>query len=661
MAVTTLVVAIYLGLNRPPAYPFPLTVSDAAFALPFVAFAFMGAAVVRTQPRNLDGWAMLALGTLVPSGLALIEIGRQRYGPSGDPTVALAAWYGGQLLLKPGLLAFPFVLALFPDGRFPHARWRWILPPALTVLVLSSVAVLLTPGAVDDGYGPAAPFASAAGAPLATVLNGSAGLAMVAGLILAAGISMFVRHRASDSVVRRQLQAVGFVAILVAAIWITALVAKSLVALPPDLNDLAGVLIGGSAAGLAVTMGLAILRGRLVEPGLLVSRTLAYSVLFAVITAGYILIVITAGVLTGGRLSLPLAGLVTAALALTLQPLRTRALRAADRIVFGKRAEPYQVLADFARWAAHSVPTDTHLDAMARVLAEGTGSRRAEVWVRTTRGRSLLSASGPDLGGDITEAEVWTGGAIAGWLRVIRAPGDVLRPREEQLLDDLAQQAGMVLEQARLMSELRASRQRLVAAQDRERKRLERDLHDGAQQHLLALSARIGQLPQGLAGPLKQDIAAAVDGLRDIARGLYPKLLEAGGLQPALRSLARNLPIPIAVHVSPERLPHEVEIAIYYCCSEALQNIAHHSRARRARLSVTIHQSAVRFEIADDGDGFRIPSDDDPPRQGNGIENMRDRVEALDGTFEIDSAPGRGTTVTGRIPLTRHTPAADRA
>lgn len=248
--------------------------------------------------------------------------------------------------------------------------------------------------------------------------------------------------------------------------------------------------------------------------------------------------------------------------------------------------------------------------------------------------QGLLSAAGGELTGIATEVEVTHQGQVTGWLRLVRPSGDLLRAREERLLSDLAHQAGMILEQARLTGELRVSRRRLAAAQNQERELIERDLHDGAQQHLLALSARIGMLPEDQAGQMREDVAAAMDSLRDVARGVYPKLLETGGLRPALSAQARRLPIPVKVAVAAERLPRDVEVAIYYCCSEALQNVARHSGARRAQLTVTNAEGVVQFEIADNGCGL-IPAgaaagNGTGEASGAGLRNMRDRVEALD-------------------------------
>jgi signal transduction histidine kinase len=266
------------------------------------------------------------------------------------------------------------------------------------------------------------------------------------------------------------------------------------------------------------------------------------------------------------------------------------------------------------------------------------------------------------------------GEEIIGALTVDKAPGDPIRPAEERLTEDLAAQAGLVLRNVRLTAELqrrldeislraedlRASRRRIVETQDRERRRLERDLHDGAQQHLVALAVNLN-LAKALAGKDPQRAAATVEALerstnetletlRDLARGIYPPLLEAEGLAPALRAQVARGPVPVeVVDERGERFPVEVEAAAYFCVLEALQNTAKYAEASGATVRFPEDDGALAFEVTDDGKGF------DPERtpSGSGLQNMADRLAAVGGQIEVRSAPGRGTTVIGRIPARR--------
>jgi signal transduction histidine kinase len=232
-----------------------------------------------------------------------------------------------------------------------------------------------------------------------------------------------------------------------------------------------------------------------------------------------------------------------------------------------------------------------------------------------------------------------------------------MNPAKEKLVRDLAGQAGLVLRNVRLIEELRASRQRLVAAQDEERRRLERNLHDGAQQQLVALSVRL-RLAESLAerdppgtkamlSALQAETGDALENLRDLARGIYPPLLADHGLPAALEAQARKAPVPVEVRSDGVgRLPKEVEAAVYFCCLEALQNVAQYAHATHAEVRLSASGDELAFEVIDDGDGF----DPSAMRRGSGVQGMADRMEALGGILEIRSEPGTGTTVTGRIP-----------
>ncbi|HWM74721.1 MAG TPA: ATP-binding protein, partial [Nocardioides sp.] len=243
---------------------------------------------------------------------------------------------------------------------------------------------------------------------------------------------------------------------------------------------------------------------------------------------------------------------------------------------------------------------------------------------------------------------------------------------EERLFSGLADQAGLMLRGARLRAELerraveqsaradelRLSRQRLVDAQDNERRALERDVHDGAQQHLVALAVNLRlahtlstgspeRAAQLLAG---QEAAAgnAVETVLQLSRGIYPPLLAEGGLEVALRAVLGNSPVPVELAAeSVGRYPAGLEAAAYFCCLEALQNAAKYSGA--SRISVELRGAAdgtLSFSVEDDGCGF------DPAtiRPGSGLTNMRDRLDAVDGILEITSSPISGTRVAGRIP-----------
>lgn len=237
------------------------------------------------------------------------------------------------------------------------------------------------------------------------------------------------------------------------------------------------------------------------------------------------------------------------------------------------------------------------------------------------------------------------------------APNEPLAPAQKQLIRDVAGQAGLVLRNVRLVEELRASRQRLVEAQDEERRRIERNIHDGVQQQLVALAVRLQLLERQIERPeIARDEAAsiragattALEDLRDLARGIYPPLLADEGLAAALEAQVRRAAVPVVLETDGiGRYPHVLESAVYFCTLEALNNVAKYARATRARVRLAAEEGHIVFEVTDEGAGF----DPTAVAGGTGLQGMVDRVEAAGGVLEILSAPGEGTTVRGLVPV----------
>jgi signal transduction histidine kinase len=244
-----------------------------------------------------------------------------------------------------------------------------------------------------------------------------------------------------------------------------------------------------------------------------------------------------------------------------------------------------------------------------------------------------------------------------GAITVAMPRSDQLNPAQERLVADVAAQAGLVMRNVRLIEELRESRLRIVTAQDARAKKLERNIHDGAQQQLVALSVRANlakavaaQDPleaEKMLGELQVGIIEVLEELRDLARGIYPPLLADQGIPAALRAQARKAAIPTTVDADGiGRFAPDIEAAVYFCCLEALTNIAKYAEASSATLSLEHVDGLLTFVVSDDGGGF----DPVDVGYGTGLRGMADRMDAIGGQLEVDSAPGRGTTVIGRLP-----------
>lgn len=397
----------------------------------------------------------------------------------------------------------------------------------------------------------------------------------------------------------------------------------------------------------------------------------------------YVVIVLGGGALIG-HTSSPHTGLsvlATSVVALSLGRVQSQLEVVMSRLVHRGSPSPYEVLSRFSPTVTGGLGTDDLPARMAEVLAAGTGAKAAQVWLMVD-GRLRLAATWPPADGSgeagdlpgLRQLPVRQAGELLGVLVVQERENVPLTAVEERLFAGLANQAGLVLrgarlraelvhrlaELSRLAAELRSSRQRLVDAQDAERKRLERDIHDGAQQHLVALAVNL-RLAHTLAGrsPQRADrllveqcqaATATIDTITSLARGIYPTLLVDEGLAAALRTAVSWSPLPaelVAADIG--RYPAGVEAAAYFCALEALQNSAKHSSAKAIRLDLRGGPTVLEVSVQDDGAGFDLGA----AQAGTGLANMRDRVESAGGTLTIETTPSRGTLVAVRLPGAR--------
>jgi signal transduction histidine kinase len=589
--------------------------------------------------------------------------------------------------------ALVFMLLLFPSGTLPSPRWRPLAALTLlaTALALAGFVVhprlIALPAPGGESLMVANPLGiESLGPVLSTVLIGTLNSWGVVDTVLlaAATVSLAIRYRSGGRDVRKQIKW-----IMVAAVVFTVAQLAALLGIAATGSEQNPVTIVAFAVvpivallGIPALITVAILRHGLYQIDVIINRAIRYGLLSAALTAIYILIVVGIGT-TAGYAGGPLLNAAAAlAIAVLFQPLRRRAQLLANRIVYGQRATPYQVLSDFARDMADQLDVDVALDRMAAVLAAATGAVRVEVWVRvgprlrpqaTWPHGSTPSAPVPLAGSAVLPAfdavtravAVRHGDELLGAITVQKPRNEAVSATEDKLLEHLASQAGLVLRNVRLTAELqariddlRASRRRLVQAQDTERHRIERNLHDGAQQQLVALNIQLtllegaaddpGEVRQ-ITGDLRTGLRAALDDLRALARGIYPQLLADQGLRAALRAQADRAPLPVEVDADGiGRYPREAEATAYFCILEALQNVAKYAQASRATIALSCPDGHLGFTVTDDGDGF----DTAKAAHGTGLQGMADRLAAVGGTLRVDSAPGSGTTVSGTLPVT---------
>jgi len=430
------------------------------------------------------------------------------------------------------------------------------------------------------------------------------------------------------------------------------------------------------------------------------TRAWAGTVLQLSLLAAFVLAVYAA-VVGGGRLvlgvgddehlPLVLPVLATVLVAFALDPLRAWSRSVARRLFPSEAASPYEVLVRFAGHVEGVHALEEVAPRMAHVLAVGTQAASAQVWVLVGNEMRLAAVWPAGTAGGhrvrlqddgalvalpaLSEGElavpVRQGPTVLGALLVRQAPGGMVTSVERRLVSDLAAQAALVLGNVALTAALReqlvrshtrsteltASRRRLLAAQDSERRRLERDIHDGAQQHLVALVVNLrlvrtlfGRSPaqaRAFLPRLRRAAAEAEATLHDLASGAYPTALVDDGVAAALGEVVASAPLPVTVHGGHDRWPDEVETAVYFCCLEAVQNAVKHAAAGRIVVDLRTESGRACFAVTDDGTGF------DPAvvRNSTGMAGLHDRIETLGGSVEVRSAPGHGCVVTGSVPL----------
>jgi signal transduction histidine kinase len=623
----------------------------------------LGVVIVNKRPRNTIGWVFIVAG----AALALVTFGQVyalhalRADPGSLPAGRVLAWVSNVLWPIP-LAALILLFLLFPTGHLPSPRWRPVLWLVAVILLVLSVGALILATA-----GWSQPFVGidVAAGSISTVAKTVIVIAVLAEIValLLSVASLVVRFRRSTGEERLQLK------------WFVSAAAIAAVAFSVGIfahAPVVSVVISISLVFLYVAIGIAMLKHNLYDIDLIINKTVTYGAIAAFITAIYVIVVVVIGAFIGVTEGVSL--IATAVVAVAFQPIRRRAQQIANRLVYGERATPYEVLSRFSEHVGETYSGEDILVRMARLLAEGTGATSAVVWLRVgdevrpaatwpTNGAMataipLVADEPPVVDGATASVPVRHQRELLGLLSVTKPPNEPLSPVEEKLVADLAGQAGLVLANSRLIEDLRASRQRLVAAQDAERRRLERNLHDGAQQQLVALAVRL-RLARTTAskdlaeadrmlGQLEGDVTDALENLRELARGVYPPLLADQGLAAAIEAQARRSPVPVRVEADGiGRYTQELETAVYFCTLEALQNAAKYAQANEVAVSLLEDRGELVLSIRDDGRGF----DRAATRLGAGLQNMADRLAALGGTLTVRSRSGAGTTIEGHVPV----------
>ena len=626
--------------------------------------AIVGALILRRYPRH--GVGLIAVAGSLCLALSAFTGAYAAYSlTSGHhlPAAGLAEWLRGWIWYPGTSLLFIVVPALFPDGKSPSKRWSpvlWAVAAGIVAqLVWVSLSQLMFGRQIVDGPYPTAGW-------LFNFLTLASGVLWILPLFAAAA-ALAVRFRRSRGA--EQLQLKWFVAAvaLQVVLWAGAFLATLVTHQSPYQTPYFAAVIPLAMLLMPLAIGAAILRHRLYDIDLVVSRGLAYAGLAAFITVAYVLVVVGVGLAlgTGGRPNLPLFVIAMALVALLVQPVRARLESLANRLVYGAPADPFVVLADLSKTPAAG-DTDRALSQIAEAVARGTGSRRAQVRLLLPSGQAKIGAWPATQNGPFGKTLAVRYGEEAVGEIAADETGD------QRLTEALTAQVGHALHTLRLgaeldirlaqleaqAEELTASRTRLVQAQETERRHLERDLHDGIQQDLVVLiaKARLARnqldrdptLAAETLAELQSSAQHALADLRSLARGIHPAVLSSRGLVEAIDAMAARMPVGVRVDSDPAvrdvRYAPEIEGAAYFVVAEGLANVLKHSEAIEAIVAISANDSWLHVAVIDDGHGF-----DQHTIRESGLRGLRDRIEALGGHVEIESHQS-GTRLEASLP-----------
>jgi signal transduction histidine kinase len=590
--------------------------------------------------------------------------------------VEAAGWVAltASVLTVPALWGYFIALWLvFPDGRPPTvAARRLLIGSGIVAIGGAVVTVFATPQVLGPGS-PTHPHPFLGAATADRVLeNGDpfVGLILLMGLV-AAGM-LIARARHVGPVERRQ---VGWVAV---AMVVSLLLTIYNGVLNQEAPHAARLVVDQVATLIYVGgFGVAILRYRLFEIDRIVSRSVVFGGLALFIAGLYTAVVVAAGRLLGDDVGFAASLAATILVALAFQPVRRRLEKVANRMVYGRRATPYEVLVQFSRRSAE----DSDEVLMARIpqlIVEGTGASEAAVWTRTLDGYRMASSWPAQLprrnvAGDETFADpsadislpVFHQGELLGGLSLVKSAGEEVTPGDEELLGNLASGLGLAMRNTRLtrhlrdrVVELEASRERVQEAADTARRELESALESGAPRQLAGVQAKLREIRARaetlgaektamILGQLEGEVTTAIDAVHVFASGVYPPLLESDGIAVALAGQTRATPIPVEVlDGETGRYPPDVESAVYFTALEAIQNTMKYAEASKVSVKLGQADGRLLFSVTDDGKGFHLEA-----ATGSGIVGMIDRIDTVGGVIRVDSTLGKGSTVSGSIPI----------
>jgi signal transduction histidine kinase len=638
----------------------------------------VGAWLAWRLPTHPQAVRLLVAGTAASATLA--------YGSlmASQPQLINSPWFPVLSMLSleaaaVASLALALLIGSYPDGVVERSWQRLTLRFSWVILIAPPLALLASPVVPMWSYFTEALFTNPYVVSWLTWLSEPiVWLALNCDLVIVVGLLVLcARFVAADSAGRARMRFLFVVVVVGIPLGAADRVARALGA--PENSALFATLVTlGSLIGILIPAAIiyGILRHRLFDLDLVVRKSVAYGTALLLIAAAYAVMAAAPGMMLGNRVPVTLAVIVTIAAALAFQPLRRRLESAVSGRLFGDRVQQYQLLKNLGTTMEQTAELDELLPQLATAIRDGIGASWVRVRLRDADGSWLdepKGVAGEVTGNGAAGVDLVRAGEQVGRVDLGPKPGGYAAA-DLELLGTVAAQATTAVANVRLatqlkegLEELSTSRVRLIAAQDAERRRIERDLHDGIQQEVVALIAGLrlarnrlsrDQLTASELTDLQDQAREMLRDLRELAHGIHPPVLSDNGLVAALESRVARFPISVQIladdELRAERFSEDVEGTAYFVACESLTNVAKHAGTDGARVRLWHSGSRLRLVVEDDGQGF----EPNGARTG-GLANIRDRVEAMHGRLTIESRVGAGTSVRAELPLATSAVASD--
>jgi signal transduction histidine kinase len=675
-----------------------------------LVYPTIGALIVSRLPRNPIGWIFCGVGLLYQLHHFALAYSNYAVAEGFSLTLAeYAAWFSAWVGFAGLILAFVFLLLLFPDGRLLSRGWLIVAWAAILGAALAALADgfypgrVLTHGYIENPLGATGIIGQQLTAYGSLAVSKLLASALLLVSTMAALFPPVVRLRRASGDARQQLKwflyAAVPAAVVQSAFLVEVIISNRSTSSMFDmmgsfamfekldvfsLYDLtAAEIFNGTTYVpafvlllLAVFACIAILRHKLYDIDLLINRTLVYGALSACVVGTYVLAVVALGAIFQAQGNIAVSLVATALVAILFQPLRSRFQRAVNRMMYGDRDDPSAVTSRLGQRIEATLAPEAVLPTVVETIAQALKLPYVAILLKEGEGYRTGAAYGSPPEEPEALPLVYQREEIGRLILAPRAPGERFSEADRRLLEDLARQAEVAVHAVKLTSDLQSSRERLITAREEERRRLRRDLHDGLGPTLASFALKLDAArklvrskpgdTEVLLSRLKDQTQETVSDVRRLVYGLRPPALDDLGLVGAIRQQAESHGFvaherfsEVAREDEPDffsieapedwpSLPAAVEVAAYRTVQEALTNIARHAHATscRVRISVDLARSVLELEVTDDGVGMP-----EGRRAGVGLTSMRERAEELGGTCDVDTNPNGGTRVLARLPL----------